>query len=176
MNDEDVRHVHGTVSMLPDGNVRWSLVSRRFPRLFSSRLLRRGFRSPLPEPFWLIPNGAIVDAALRTDFHGPAFCARRVGFGGRPARRSRLGDGRAGHVDWGVPRRRGPVRCARSLARAPDLSADSQGTCPRRDVAVAGGVRAESGERGVSNSTLFGGVRRVLRGTSWSSTRCCAVR
>ncbi|RPD53811.1 hypothetical protein L226DRAFT_516813 [Lentinus tigrinus ALCF2SS1-7] len=27
VNDEDVRHCHGTVSMLPDGNVRWSVTS-----------------------------------------------------------------------------------------------------------------------------------------------------
>ena len=39
VNDEDVRHVHGTVSMLPDGNVRWSIVSRRFSRLFPLPLL-----------------------------------------------------------------------------------------------------------------------------------------
>ena len=62
VNDEDVRRVHGTVSMLPDGNVRWSIVSRRFPRLSPlplldfcvSASLRRGLRAPLPEPFWLI--------------------------------------------------------------------------------------------------------------------------
>ena len=28
-NSEDVRRVHGSVSMLPDGSVRWSMVSYR---------------------------------------------------------------------------------------------------------------------------------------------------
>ena len=28
-NEEDVRRVHGSVSMLPDGSVRWSMVSYR---------------------------------------------------------------------------------------------------------------------------------------------------
>ena len=35
--DEDVRRVHGMVSMLPDGNVRWSTVRAHFPARSSCR-------------------------------------------------------------------------------------------------------------------------------------------
>ena len=53
VNDDDVRHVHGSVSMLPDGSVRWSLVSL-VPYLL------RSWKYVVAKLFWMNACGTTV--------------------------------------------------------------------------------------------------------------------
>lgn len=80
--DEDIRRVHGTVSVLVDGSVRWSIV-RPYVIAFTPMRLTRA-----------------IDVPRRRQRGGP------MGFRVCPARRGRIGDGYARDVDRGTPRGR----------------------------------------------------------------------